>query len=86
MRPRVEVYLCYVDLPELSTYRHISAAISRCVFKGVYDLENMPADIAEKILKRGELLLTELSAEMSHLIGVDHLGDYQYLRIVLQRS
>ncbi|MCX8209176.1 MAG: hypothetical protein N3G79_06015 [Sulfolobales archaeon] len=40
----------------------------------------------EKLLKRGELILTDLGEEMSKLVGLDHLEDYQYLRIVLLRG
>ncbi|MDW8011284.1 MAG: hypothetical protein RMH84_06820, partial [Sulfolobales archaeon] len=83
---RAEVYLCRVDIPDFSTYRHVYAAISSCSSKGVYDLDRIPVDVVEKLLKRGELILTDLGEEMSKLVGLDHLEDYQYLRIVLLRG
>lgn len=83
---KAEVYLCYADVPELSTYRHIYATVSRCASKGVYDVGTLPTDVADRLLKRGELLLTELDARLSDLIGVGHLENYQYLRIVLIRE
>lgn len=80
------MYLCSVDVPELSTYRHIYAAISKCVSGGVYNLEKIPAEIAEKLLKQGELVLTEVSEELIKLIGIDQLEGHQYLRVVLLRD
>lgn len=83
---KAEVYLCYADVPELSAYRHVYTTISRCVSKGVYDIGKLPADVADKLLKRGELVLTELDASLSDLTRVEQLEDYQYVRIVLLRD
>ncbi|MEM0352308.1 MAG: hypothetical protein QW459_04950 [Sulfolobales archaeon] len=86
MRLKAEVYICVADVPELSTYRHVYAAVSKCVSRGIFSISEMPADVAEKLIKRGELLMTELSVEISRLIGVEYLENYQYLRIVLRKE
>jgi len=83
---RAEVYVCSADIPELSTYRHVYAVVSRCVSRGVYSLSEIPANIAEKLTKWGEVIVTELSTEISRLTGIEFLENYQYLRIVLRKE
>ncbi len=78
--------LCRVEVPEFSTYRHVYAAVSTCVSRGVYDLGALPEDLAKRLMERGEVVLTEVSAELSRLTGIDQLEDYQYLRIVLLKE
>lgn len=62
------------------------ATLSTCASRGVYELEALPRDLAEKLLRRGEAVVTELGSELSRLLGIEQLEDYQYLRVVLLRE
>jgi len=84
MPPKVEAYLCQAEVPDISTYRHIYSVVSKCVPKGVYDLDKFPEDVADKLLRRGEVALTEPRGDVLAVIGVEELGDYQYVRLSLR--
>lgn len=62
------------------------ATVSACTSRGTYDLSALPRDLAERLLRRGEAVLTELGAELSQLLGIEQLEGYQYLRVVLLRE
>lgn len=83
MPPKVEVFLCQAEVPDLSTYRHIYAAVSRCVSKGIYDLDVLPKDLVDKLLRHGEAILTEPRSDLIAILGIEELEDYQYIRLSL---
>lgn len=83
MPPKVEVFLCQVEVPDISTYRHIYTAISRCVSRGTCDLDKLPKDVIDELLRRGELVLTEPRDDVITVVGIEELEDYQYIRLSL---
>jgi len=82
MRREVRVYVCSVEGPGMPTYRHIVAPISRCEYMGGASLDVLPPELRGELLRRGEVLLTELDESLARAVGVGNLSDYQYLRLV----
>ncbi len=67
----------------MSTYRHVLAPISKCEYRGDINVDLLPSGIRGELLRRGEVLLTELDEGLARVLGVDNLSNYQYLRLVL---
>jgi hypothetical protein len=64
----------------VSTYRHVLAPISRCEYRGSISIDSLPPEVREELLKRGEVILTELDENLAKVLGVDNLSNYQYIR------
>ncbi|MCC6046739.1 MAG: hypothetical protein LM571_00905 [Desulfurococcaceae archaeon] len=64
----------------MSTYRHVLAPISRCEYRGSISIDSLPPEVREELLKRGEVILTELDENLAKVLGVDNLSNYQYIR------
>ncbi len=83
MHREVKVYICSVENPEMSAYRHVLAPISKCEYKGSTSIDLLPPEVLRELLRRGEALLAELDEGLARVLGVDNLSNYQYLRLTL---